>query len=114
MLVEGASQRLAGKLVRRDVRQHAGGVDIDGVPATVLLASPFQVNAVVPVPIAPGRADGDVNRMIETAVTDIGGHKSLYSDAYYDKDGFWARYGGAMMAGLNQRISVAALDSVGK
>jgi len=26
-------QGLAGKPVRRDVRQHAGGIDIDGVPA---------------------------------------------------------------------------------
>jgi FAD/FMN-containing dehydrogenase len=40
------------------------------------------------VPIAPGAEDGDVNRHIETAVTDFGGHKSLYSDAYYDRDTF--------------------------
>jgi FAD/FMN-containing dehydrogenase len=47
------------------------------------------------VPIGPGRADGDVNRAIETAVADLGGHKSLYSDVYYPEDDFWDRYGGA-------------------
>jgi FAD/FMN-containing dehydrogenase len=46
------------------------------------------------VPIAPGRADGDVNRLIETAVARAGGHKSLYSDAYYDEADFWSKYGG--------------------
>jgi FAD/FMN-containing dehydrogenase len=40
------------------------------------------------VPIAPGAADGDVNRRIEAAVGDFDGHKSLYSDAYYDRDTF--------------------------
>ena len=40
------------------------------------------------VPIAPGDADGDVNRRIEQAVADFDGHKSLYSDAYYDRDTF--------------------------
>ena len=54
------------------------------------------------VPIAPGAADGDVNRRIEQAVTDFGGHKSLYSDAYYDRDTFDRLY------------NVAALDEVKK
>jgi FAD/FMN-containing dehydrogenase len=40
------------------------------------------------VPIAPGAADGDVNRAIEQAVADHDGHKSLYSDAYYDEETF--------------------------
>jgi FAD/FMN-containing dehydrogenase len=47
------------------------------------------------VPITPGRRDGDVNRLIETAVATHAGHKSLYSDAYYDEDTFYAVYGGA-------------------
>jgi FAD/FMN-containing dehydrogenase len=46
------------------------------------------------VPIRPGCRDGDVNRMIEQAVADLGGHKSLYSDAFYDEPDFWAKYGG--------------------
>ncbi len=46
------------------------------------------------VPIGPDRADGDVNMMIERAVAQHDGHKSLYSDAYYDADRFYAIYGG--------------------
>ncbi|TWE12179.1 FAD-binding oxidoreductase [Rudaeicoccus suwonensis] len=46
------------------------------------------------VEIAPGAADGDVNREIERIVHEFDGHKSLYSDAYYDEDAFWALYGG--------------------
>jgi len=46
------------------------------------------------VPIAPGRRDGDVNRLVEQEVADLGGHKSLYSDAYYDEADFWDKYGG--------------------
>jgi FAD/FMN-containing dehydrogenase len=45
------------------------------------------------VPIAPGAADGDVNRAIEREVTAHGGHKSLYSDAYYDEATFARLYG---------------------
>jgi FAD/FMN-containing dehydrogenase len=46
------------------------------------------------VPIGPTARDGDVNRTIERAVSDAGGHKSLYSDAYYDRDTFDHLYGG--------------------
>jgi FAD/FMN-containing dehydrogenase len=48
------------------------------------------------VPIKDGRVDGDVNRLVEAAVADRGGHKSLYSDAYYDESTFAAIYGGAV------------------
>jgi FAD/FMN-containing dehydrogenase len=37
------------------------------------------------VPIGAGAADGDKNRAIEAKVTELDGHKSLYSDAYYDE-----------------------------
>ena len=33
-------------------------------------------------------------RAIEAEVSALGGHKSLYSDAYYDEETFWSRYGG--------------------
>ncbi len=46
------------------------------------------------VPITEGHRDGDVNRAIETAVAAHGGHKSLYSDAYYDERAFASIYGG--------------------
>jgi FAD/FMN-containing dehydrogenase len=50
------------------------------------------------VPIAPGTADGDLNRAVEAKVTDLGGHKSLYSDAYYDRETFESLYGGVALA----------------
>jgi FAD/FMN-containing dehydrogenase len=40
------------------------------------------------VAIEPGAADGDKNRAVEAKVTELGGHKSLYSDAYYDRATF--------------------------
>ena len=45
------------------------------------------------VAIEPGAADGDKNRAVEAAVTALGGHKSLYSDAYYDRETFDRLYG---------------------
>jgi FAD/FMN-containing dehydrogenase len=48
------------------------------------------------VPIVDGRGDGDVNRAIEAAVAEQGGHKSLYSDAYYEESTFADIYGGAV------------------
>ncbi|UQX89649.1 FAD-binding oxidoreductase [Jatrophihabitans telluris] len=44
--------------------------------------------------IADGQRDGDMNRLIEDAVARVNGHKSLYSDAYYERASFDALYGG--------------------
>ncbi len=54
-------------------------------------------------PIRPGRADGDVNRDVERVVAEHGGHKSLYSDAYYDEEQFRALYGGDGYAAVKHR-----------
>jgi FAD/FMN-containing dehydrogenase len=54
------------------------------------------------VPIAPGAADGDLNRAIEAEVGRLGGHKSLYSDAYYDRATFDRLYDGANLARVKQ------------
>jgi FAD/FMN-containing dehydrogenase len=45
------------------------------------------------VAMRPGAADGDVNRAVERKVSELGGHKSLYSDAYYDRATFDLLYG---------------------
>jgi FAD/FMN-containing dehydrogenase len=55
------------------------------------------------VPIEPGRADGDVNRAIEDEVGRLGGHKSLYSDAFYDEPTFDRLYGGAEYRPVKKR-----------
>ena len=57
------------------------------------------------VPIEAGRADGDVNRAVEAAVAERGGHKSLYSDAYYDRETFAAIYGGEVYSGLKEAMT---------
>ena len=44
------------------------------------------------VPVGPD--PGYTNRMIEAKVSDLEGHKSLYSDAYYTRDEFDELYGG--------------------
>jgi FAD/FMN-containing dehydrogenase len=41
-----------------------------------------------------GAAEGETNRRIEREVGELDGHKSLYSDAYYPREEFDARYGG--------------------
>lgn len=55
------------------------------------------------VPIADGRQDGDINRAIERVVAELGGHKSLYSDVYYERDQFDALYGGATLREVRAR-----------
>jgi FAD/FMN-containing dehydrogenase len=52
------------------------------------------------VPIQPGQIEGANNRIIEQKVTDLGGHKSLYSDAYYSPEEFAELYGGETYAKL--------------
>jgi FAD/FMN-containing dehydrogenase len=50
------------------------------------------------VPIAEGARDGDLNRAIEAEVTSLGGHKSLYSEAYYERETFDRLYDGENLA----------------
>ncbi|MGH3371255.1 MAG: FAD-binding protein, partial [Nocardioidaceae bacterium] len=54
------------------------------------------------VPIARGAADGDRNRAIEQKVTDLGGHKSLYSESYYDRETFDRLYDGANLTRVKE------------
>ncbi|MDG4668212.1 FAD-binding oxidoreductase [Mycobacterium sp. 236(2023)] len=46
------------------------------------------------VPVGP--EDGHTNKMIEGKVSELDGHKSLYSDAFYSLDEFDSLYGGEM------------------
>jgi FAD/FMN-containing dehydrogenase len=45
-------------------------------------------------PLPPGQSDGYYNRRIEDEVSALGGHKSLYSTAFYSQDEFRRRYNG--------------------
>ena len=44
-----------------------------------------------------------MNRRIEREVTRLGGHKSLYSESFYDKEEFGRLYGGSAYAALKER-----------
>ena len=46
----------------------------------------------------PRRAPSPRNRAIEAKVSELGGHKSLYSEAFYDREEFDRLYGGAHLA----------------
>lgn len=51
----------------------------------------------------PGDAPGKYNRLIERAVGELDGHKSLYSNAYYDETEFWKLYNWDAYARLKRR-----------
>jgi FAD/FMN-containing dehydrogenase len=57
----------------------------------------------VPRDAATPEDEGAANRLIEAKVTALDGHKSLYSDAYYDEPEFWRLYGGETYAALKRR-----------
>ncbi|GAA3724117.1 FAD-binding oxidoreductase [Salinactinospora qingdaonensis] len=46
------------------------------------------------VAMRPGQRRAHHNRRVEEEVTNLGGHKSLYSDAYYSEEQFWRLYNG--------------------
>lgn len=46
------------------------------------------------VPLPRGQFDGYYNRLIERAVHDLDGHKSLYSTSFYAREQFWQLYNG--------------------
>jgi FAD/FMN-containing dehydrogenase len=52
---------------------------------------------------ATARPPGAVNRAVERQVRAFGGIKSLYSDAYFDRDEFHAIYGGPLYDALKRR-----------
>lgn len=51
----------------------------------------------------PGEVDHAANRAVEDQVSAVGGHKSLYSDAFYPADVFDRLYGGSTFRTLKQR-----------
>jgi len=55
------------------------------------------------VPNPAKHPSGYFNRKIEAKVRELGGLKSLYSDAYYDEDSFWQLYNGEAYFKLKQK-----------
>ncbi len=52
--------------------------------------------------LPPGQSDGYYNRQVEDKVTELGGHKGLYSTAFYTEDEFWKLYNGPEYAELKR------------
>ncbi len=55
------------------------------------------------VPVGPDAPNAPRNRAIETKVHELGGHKSLYSEAFYDRETFDQLYDGANLAHVKSR-----------
>jgi FAD/FMN-containing dehydrogenase len=53
--------------------------------------------------VGPDAPHAPCNRAIEAKVHDLDGHKSLYSDSFYDKDTFNRLYDGANLAAVKHR-----------
>jgi FAD/FMN-containing dehydrogenase len=53
--------------------------------------------------VGPDAPDGPRNRAIEQRVHELGGHKSLYSEAFYDRATFDRLYDGAHLAAVKAR-----------
>jgi FAD/FMN-containing dehydrogenase len=53
--------------------------------------------------VGPEAADAPLNRAIEDKMLELGGHKSLYSDAFYDRDTFDRLYDGPNLARVKAR-----------
>ncbi|TFC96909.1 MULTISPECIES: FAD-binding oxidoreductase [Cryobacterium] len=51
-----------------------------------------------------GATEGETNRLIEHKVTEVRGHKSLYSDAYYSQKEFSELYGGETYRRVKKRF----------
>ncbi|HWJ65863.1 MAG TPA: FAD-binding oxidoreductase [Nocardioides sp.] len=54
--------------------------------------------------VGPEAADAPRNRAIEAKVTELGGHKSLYSEAFYDRETFAALYDTTHLAAVKRQF----------
>lgn len=77
--------------------------DEDGWPLYPISPDRTYVNVGFWSTVPIGATEGETNRGIERRVSDLDGHKSLYSDAYYAPDEFDALYGGATYRDVKRR-----------
>jgi FAD/FMN-containing dehydrogenase len=68
--------------------------DAGGWPLYPIAAHHTYVNIGFWSSVPAGAEEGETNRLIEKKVSELDGHKSLYSDAYYSPDEFNELYGG--------------------
>ena len=95
---------------------------LEHVPITPIWLCPLRLRAEDPWPLYPlhphrtyvnvgfwstvpiGRSEGETNRLIEARVSELDGHKSLYSEAYYSREEFDRLYGGDVYRAAKQRF----------
>ncbi|WP_173923030.1 FAD-binding oxidoreductase [Agromyces sp. Marseille-P2726] len=75
----------------------------DGWPLYPLRPNQTYVNVGFWSTVPVGATEGETNRRIEREVGELDGHKSLYSDAYYSREEFDARYGGDAFRAVKAR-----------
>ena len=68
--------------------------DTDGWPLYPLRPGHSYVNVGFWSSVPAGSVEGETNRLIENTVSELDGHKSLYSDAFYSPEEFDELYGG--------------------
>ncbi|HZQ31320.1 MAG TPA: FAD-binding oxidoreductase [Mycobacterium sp.] len=68
--------------------------DTEGWPLYPIRPGRTYVNVGFWSSVPVGATEGETNRLIEKTVSELDGHKSLYSDAYYSPDEFDDLYGG--------------------
>jgi FAD/FMN-containing dehydrogenase len=84
--------------------QPPGGGGSEGWPLYPLRPGQVYVNFGFwgTVQLPAGAADGHYNRLIERRVTELGGHKGLYSTSYYSEREFWELYNGPAYSALKR------------
>jgi FAD/FMN-containing dehydrogenase len=82
--------------------------DDEGWPLYPLRPQRTYVNVGFWSTVPVGASEGETNRRIERRVSELDGHKSLYSDAFYTRDEFDELYGGEIYRNLKQRYDPAA------
>jgi FAD/FMN-containing dehydrogenase len=77
--------------------------DDDGWPLYPLRPQETYINVGFWSTVPVGASEGATNRRIERRVSELDGHKSLYSDAYYARDEFDELYGGETFGAVKKR-----------
>jgi FAD/FMN-containing dehydrogenase len=77
--------------------------DDDGWPLYPISPHETYVNIGFWSTVPIGASEGETNRMIERKVSDLDGHKSLYSDAFYSREEFDELYGGANYRAMKEQ-----------
>ena len=57
--------------------------------------------------VSPAQEPGAFNKVIEAKVSELGGHKSLYSEAFYTPEQFAELYGGDLPEKMKQQADPA-------